>query len=206
MILEKIRVGIMGVNCYLVGDKDEIFIIDPGSDASKIYAHIQQSGYTVKYIILTHCHFDHILAVEELKEKTGAQVVFCASEKKNFADASVNFTDRYARKPVSLCAELLVADGDILSSGNFQFRIIETPGHTSGGMCLYNESEKTLFSGDTLFCGSVGRCDLPTGNHKTLIESIQEKLMVLPDDVHVYPGHEQETTIGLERVNNPFIA
>lgn len=206
MILEKIRVGIMGVNCYLVGDKDEIFIIDPGSDASKIYAHIQQSGYTVKYIILTHCHFDHILAVEELKEKTGAQVVFCASEKENFADASVNFTDRYARKPVSLCAELLVADGDILSSGNFQFRIIETPGHTSGGMCLYNESEKTLFSGDTLFCGSVGRCDLPTGNHKTLIESIQEKLMVLPDDVHVYPGHEQETTIGLERVNNPFIA
>lgn len=206
MILEKIRVGIMGVNCYLVGDKDEIFIIDPGSDASKIYAHIQQSGYTVKYIILTHCHFDHILAVEELKEKTGAQVVFCASEKENFADASVNFTDRYARKPVSLCAELLVTDGDILSSGNFQFRIIETPGHTSGGMCLYNESEKTLFSGDTLFCGSVGRCDLPTGNHKTLIESIQEKLMVLPDDVHVYPGHEQETTIGLERVNNPFIA
>lgn len=205
MILEKLRVGIMGVNCYLVGDQDELFVIDPGSDAPKIYTHIQQCGYTVKYIVLTHCHFDHIMGVEELKQKTGAEIVFCTSERGNFADTSINFTDRYSRKPISLCADLLVSDGDVLLSGEFRFRVIETPGHTSGGMCLYNETEKTLFSGDTLFCGSVGRCDLPTGNQEVLIESIRTKLMVLPDDVHVYPGHEQETTIGLERANNPYI-
>lgn len=205
MILEKITVGIMGVNCYITGDKDEVFIIDPGGNADKIYSVLNTHGFHAKYIVLTHCHFDHILAADELKKRTGAQITVCAKEAANLADSNVNMTGRFTRTPLSLCGDVCVSESNTLTSGKFVFRVIETPGHTSGGMCLYCAEEKILFSGDTLFCGSIGRSDFPTGNQAVLVHSIQEKLLTLPKDVHVYPGHETDTTIGFEKLNNPYL-
>lgn len=205
MIFEKIHVGIMGVNCYITGDKDEVFVIDPGGSADEICAVLKKHGLNAKYIILTHCHFDHILAANEVKKQTGAQIVVCSKEAENLADSNVNMTSRFTRSPTSLSADRLVSENDTLISGAFVFRVIETPGHTSGGMCLYCENEKLLFSGDTLFRGSVGRSDFPTGDQNTLLHSIQTKLLTLPDNVRVYPGHEDDTTIGFEKANNPYL-
>lgn len=205
MILKKINVGVMGVNCYITGDKDEVFVIDPGGSADEICVVLKKHGLKAKYIILTHCHFDHILAANEVKKQTGAQIVVCSKEAENLADSNVNMTSRFTRTPISLSADRLVSENDTLISGTFVYRVIETPGHTSGGMCLYCENEKLLFSGDTLFCGSVGRSDFPTGDQNTLLHSIQTKLLTLPDDVRVYPGHEDDTTIGFEKANNPYL-
>lgn len=205
MILIKQPVGIMGVNCYILGDKSEAIIIDPGSDAEKIVKILDDNEITAKYIILTHCHFDHILAVEKLMEKLDVKLIACKSEKENLLNSSVNYTDKYSRKPVSLSADIYVKDGDVVKSGELEFEVIETPGHTSGGMCLYCKGESLLISGDTLFYSSVGRCDLATGNEETLVNSIKEKLFILPDDTVVLPGHGENTSIGFERVNNPFI-
>lgn len=205
MIFKKINVGVMGVNCYITGDKDEVFVIDPGGSADEICAVLKKHGLKAKYIILTHCHFDHILAANEVKKQTGAQIVVCSKEAENLADSNVNMTSRFTRSPTSLSADRLVSENDTLISGTFVYRVIETPGHTSGGMCLYCENEKLLFSGDTLFCGSVGRSDFPTGDQNTLLHSIQTKLLTLPDDVRVYPGHEDDTTIGFEKANNPYL-
>lgn len=205
MILKKINVGVMGVNCYITGDKDEVFAIDPGGSADEICVVLKKHGLKAKYIILTHCHFDHILAANEVKKQTGAQIVVCSKEAENLADSNVNMTSRFTRTPISLSADRLVSENDTLISGTFVYRVIETPGHTSGGMCLYCENEKLLFSGDTLFCGSVGRSDFPTGDQNTLLHSIQTKLLTLPDDVRVYPGHEDDTTIGFEKANNPYL-
>lgn len=205
MIFEKIHAGIMGVNCYITGDKDEVFVIDPGGSADEICSDLKKHGLKAKYIILTHCHFDHILAANEVKKQTGAQIVVCSKEAENLADSSVNMTNRFTRTPISLSADRLVSENDTLISGAFVFRVIETPGHTSGGMCLYCENERLLFSGDTLFCGSVGRSDFPTGDQNTLLHSIQTKLLTLPDNVRVYPGHEDDTTIGFEKANNPYL-
>ena len=206
MIFKKIHVGIMGVNCYILGDKNEVFIIDPGGDADEICSVLNENGCTAKYIVLTHCHFDHILAANEVKKQTGAKIVICINEAENLADSSVNMTDRFTRTPISIKADILVSENDTLTSGEFVFRVIETPGHTSGGICLYCPEKKILFSGDTLFRSSIGRSDFPTGNQDTLIKSIQTKLLTLPEDVRVYPGHEDDTTIALEKTNNPYLA
>jgi len=205
MLIIKEPVGIMGVNCYIVGDKNEAIIIDPGSDAKKILNILNENEITAKYIVLTHCHFDHILAVESLMQKLDVKLIACQSEKENLLDPSVNYTDKYSRTPVKLAADMYVKDSDVLKSGEYEFKVIETPGHTSGGMCLYCKGENLLISGDTLFYASVGRCDLATGNEQTLIKSIKEKLFVLPDDTLVLPGHGEDTSIGFEKANNPFI-
>ena len=205
MIIIKEPVGIMGVNCYIVGDKTEAIIVDPGSDAEKILKILKENEITAKYIALTHCHFDHILAVEKLMQELDVKLIASQGEKENLLDPSINFTDKYSRKPLKLTADMYVKDSDSIKSGEYEFKVIETPGHTSGSMCLYCKGENLLISGDTLFYSSVGRCDLATGNQQTIIKSIKEKLFVLPDDTLVLPGHGQDTTIGFEKVNNPFI-
>lgn len=205
MLNIKKSVGLMGVNCYILGSSNEAIVIDPGSDAEGIIKTLNENKITAKYIVLTHCHFDHIMAVEKLMEETGVKLIACQSEKENLLRSDINYTNRYSRKPVELTADLYVKDGDVIKSGNFEFHVIETPGHTSGCMCLYCESEKLLVSGDTLFFASVGRCDLATGNEAELVKSIKTKLFVLPDDVCVLPGHGENTTIGYEKANNPYI-
>lgn len=205
MIHIKKTVGVMSVNCYITGDREEALIVDPGSNAKSIIKTLQENNITAKYIVLTHCHFDHILAVEELIDSLGVKLIACQSEKENLLDPSINYTDRYSRKPISLSADIYVKEGDVIRSGDFEFKVIETPGHTSGSMCIYCESEKLLISGDTLFLESVGRCDLASGNEKLLINSIKEKLFCLPDDTVVCPGHGDDTTIIHEIKNNPYI-
>ena len=205
MIFEKLNVGHMGVNCYIVGDCDEVFVIDPGGHPERICNHIKQNNYCVKYIILTHCHFDHILAAEKVKIATGAKLIVGQNEAENLADNTVNMTARFVKTPFALTPDLYVTEGDILYSGKYAFTVIETPGHTSGSICLYCPKENILFSGDTLFRSSVGRSDFPTGNQKDLINSIQEKLFTLPEDTIVYPGHDSETSIEFEKNHNPYI-
>ena len=205
MINIKKTVGIMGVNCYILGDKNEAIIIDPGSDAENIINTLKENNICAKYIVLTHCHFDHILAVEKLIQKLDVKLITCQSEKENLLDSSINYTNRYSRKPVSLLADLYVKNGDVIKSGEFDFKVLETPGHTSGSMCLYCEKESILISGDTLFFESVGRCDLSTGNGDILVKSIKDQLYSLPDDTLVLPGHGENTTIGHEKKNNPYI-
>ncbi len=205
MINIKKTIGLMSVNCYILGDKNEAIIVDPGSNADDVVNTLSTNEIVAKYIILTHCHFDHIMAVEKIIEKTGVKLIACQSEKENLLRSDINYTSRYSRKPVELSADIYVKDGDVIKSGEFEFTVIETPGHTSGGMCLYCEKEKILVSGDTLFYASVGRCDLATGNETELMKSIKTKLFVLPDDVSVLPGHGENTTIGYEKVNNPYI-
>lgn len=205
MLNIKKSVGLMGVNCYILGDADEALILDTGSDAEGITKTLKENNINAKYIILTHCHFDHIMAVEELVKKLGVKLIACQNEKENLMRSDINYTDRYSRKPIELVADIYVKDGDVIKSGEYEFKVIETPGHTSGSMCLYCEKEKLLVSGDTLFFASVGRCDLATGNEAELIKSIKTKLFVLPDDVAVLPGHGENTTIGYEKNNNPYI-
>lgn len=205
MLLEKIEVGVMGVNCYVVGDKNEAIVIDPGASFEKISSYLDKKNIKVKYILLTHCHFDHILAANELKKYTNALIVMSEKENENIKNPSISMTDRFARNFEGLYADTVVSDGDVLKSGEYKFKIIETPGHTSGGICLYCEREKLLFSGDTLFYQSIGRCDFPTGNFDTLISSIKTKLLTLPGDTHVFPGHEAETTIENEINYNPYL-
>ena len=205
MLNIKKSVGLMGVNCYILGDPDEALILDPGSDADGITKTLIENNIKAKYIVLTHCHFDHIMAVEELVKKLGVKLVACRNEKENLMRSDINYTDRYSRKLIELVADIYVKDGEVIRSGECEFKVIETPGHTSGSICLYCEKEKLLVSGDTLFFASVGRCDLATGNEAELTKSIKTKLFVLPDDVIVLPGHGENTTIGYEKNNNPYI-
>lgn len=205
MIIIKENVGIMRVNCYIIGDKSEAIIVDPGSDAKRIIKILKENEITAKYILLTHCHFDHILAVEELIQELGVKLIACHLEKDNLLNPSINYTDKYSRKPLSLSADKYLKDGDILKSGEYDFAVIETPGHTSGSMCLYCRAKNLLISGDTLFYTNVGKCDLATGNGEALIKSIKEKLFILPDNTVVLPGHGKSTSIAFEKTNNPFI-
>ena len=205
MILEKLSVGHMGVNCYIAGAPDEILIIDPGGHAEKIYTHLLEKKYCAKYIVLTHCHFDHILAAEKIRDLTGAKIIAGKNEAENLLDGAVNMTSRFLKEPVALKADIYVTEKDEIISREYHFSVLETPGHTSGGICLYCREEKTLFSGDTLFHCSVGRSDFATGDYSVLIDSIKTKLLTLPEDVFVYPGHDEKTTIGFEKKNNPYI-
>lgn len=193
LFIEKQVVGIYAENCYIVADLEsqECVVIDPGADFKRIISRVNEKNFKVKYILLTHGHFDHIGAVTELKHATCAQV-------------RVNYGDVELYQNAFIPDEELL-DGDKLFLGSIEIQVIATPGHTQGGVCFYLPSEKILFAGDTLFYRSVGRTDLPGGNHKQLIHNIITKLMVLPDDVVVYPGHSAKTTIGDERRHNLFI-
>lgn len=193
LFIEKQVVGIYAENCYIVAnlENNECVVIDPGADFKRIMSRIEDKGFKVKYILLTHGHFDHIGAVTELKHATSADIYV------NFGDV-----DLYQN---AFIPDRELLDGDKLYLGEIEIQVITTPGHTQGGVCFYLPAEKVLFAGDTLFYRSVGRTDLPGGNHKQLIQNIITKLMVLPDDVVVYPGHSAKTTIGDERRHNLFI-
>lgn len=193
LYVEKIVVGAYAENTYIAADMDvkECIVVDPGAEFPKIWKKIEDRGLSVKYILLTHAHFDHIGAVSELAAKTGAKVY-------------VNFEDEYLYKD-SIKPDGNLEDGLDFVLGDFTFRTILTPGHTLGGASFYVREAGVIFTGDTLFYRSVGRTDLAGGSHHTLIKSIIEKLMNLPDDTVVYPGHSAKTTIGDERRHNLFL-
>ena len=204
MILKHLVVGPLASNCYLVGSESskEGMIIDPGAEAEVILRNVKDLGLEIKSIVLTHGHIDHIGALKEVKETTGAEVAIHTDEAKSLQRQSSS-TLLGLSYPTPLPADRLLQDGDSMDIGDVHFGVLHTPGHSPGSICLLGEG--VVFSGDTLFNFGIGRTDLPGGSHSQLMNSIHTKLMILPDDTAVYPGHGPETTIGTERQGNPFL-
>lgn len=201
MDIKTLSLGELETNCYVVTSGNAAIIIDPAENAELI---LKAAGKAdIKYIILTHAHFDHMGAAAELKEKTGAELICSLNESPALNDGRFNLSEAFMPylKPVN--ADILVREGDEIRFGDSKLRVLETPGHTFGSICLYGEG--VLFSGDTLFRRSVGRIDFPTGSAGALINSIKEKLFTLPEETVVYTGHGPSTTICEEKTENPYV-
>lgn len=218
MIFEYFPVGPIGANCYIVGcdETKEAAVVDPGAEDSKILRALSRLGVSAAYIINTHGHLDHIGANGEVKAATGARLLIHRLDAGMLTSAEANLSAFAGQRVTSPAADAFLEDGQVLRVGRVELRVIYTPGHTSGGVCLLATelddagrsralSARRLLTGDTLFAGSVGRTDFPGGSFESLIRSIKEKLMPLGDDVEVYPGHGPSTTIGEEREGNPFL-
>lgn len=205
MFLEKLAAGIYGVNCYILADDStgKAAIIDPGGDADKVLSVLEDNELQLEYILLTHGHGDHIGGVKELMDRTNAPLYIHREDLYILQDKDKNYSSRMGDNPVELDTNNFLADGDILSLGQLKIRIIHTPGHTPGGVCILVNN--LLFSGDTLFANSIGRSDLDGGNHDQLIQSIKDKLMDLDEEITVLPGHGPASRIGIEKLTNPFL-
>ena len=205
MIIEKVVVGPFATNCYIVGDEStkEGIIIDPGDEAKKILKRVNELGLDIKLILLTHGHIDHAGALKEVKEALNVDVAVHVDDAnfERYQSAGLVLGLFYPKPPAP---DRLLKDGDTLDIAGMHFDVLHTPGHTAGGICLLRDG--VVFSGDTLFNRSIGRSDLPGGNHSQLLESIHNKLLVLDDDTVVHPGHGDETTIAAERNGNPFLS
>ena len=199
--------GMMKENCYILSDRElapgGCVLIDPGDDAGKISSFLREQELRPMAILLTHGHFDHITAVPELLETyKDVKVYACKDEIGMLGDAGINLSEHFLR-PVELTDIEPLSDGEDIELLGHGFKVIETPGHTAGSCCYYEEKEKLLYSGDTLFRSSYGRTDLPTGSEEERGKSLNKKLFTLPEDVKVYPGHDAPTSIGFERKHNP---
>ncbi len=204
MKIAAIVVGQLDTNCYVISDEEtrEAIIIDPGDDPDTINAYIETNKLIPRRIILTHAHYDHVCAVRELKERYGATIAMHDREIPVY-DGTKKLCISWGYEEADFPQpDLFVTDGDAISIGEISLLVIHTPGHTPGGICL--KGEGVLFSGDTLFRGSVGRTDLPGGNMDQLQESLR-KLSLLPAATRICCGHEEETTMGLEMRTNPFM-
>lgn len=203
--VERLILGDMRTNCYLAvnEEKKEALIIDPADNAEGITLKLKSLRAVPVAVLLTHGHFDHIGAAEELRKSFGIPVAAMEAEEEVLTDASKNLTG-YFGTPYGIKADRYIRDKEQLSYAGFSIRVLHTPGHTSGGACYYIPEEKVLFSGDTLFCESIGRTDFPTGSAAVLRQSVRGLLEELPEDVAVYPGHEMPTDIGHEKQYNPF--
>ena len=206
MKIVNIPTGMLQANTYLVCDETSRlgFIVDLGGYSKELKNIIEKNDIQIQYIVLTHGHGDHIGGVQEhLKDFPDAKVVCSRAEEKMLLDPELNEAHHFGPEKVSFNPDILVDDGDTLTVGNMTMKFIMTPGHTEGGMCILVDD--VLFSGDTLFCRSIGRTDLAGGDFKTLMESIKNKLFLLPDETQVLPGHMGTTTIGFEMEHNPFV-
>lgn len=204
MQVKRLEVGALGENCYIIYDETkEAAIIDPGDEAGRIIDWVEEKGLNVKYIINTHAHADHIGANTDVKAKTGGILLISAADAPWLENPKYNLSAFMGDAVISCPADKLLDDGEEISFGNIKLQVLATPGHTPGGICLYGEG--VLFSGDTLFNGSVGRCDFPFGSMEQLMESISTRLMPLPPATKVYPGHGPMTTIGDELAMNPYM-
>jgi glyoxylase-like metal-dependent hydrolase (beta-lactamase superfamily II) len=205
MIIKKLAVGPIMANCFVVGCNAtrEAAVIDPGDEANRILLALAEAKLTVKQIINTHGHFDHVGANKRMKAATGAPILIHALDAPMLSMLSRSAAAWGMSAEDSPRPDRFVEEGDILDVGSIRFQVIHTPGHTPGGISLL--ADGCLFVGDTLFAGSVGRTDFPGGDFETLKSSIQKKLFVLDDDVQVFTGHGPETTIGEEKRHNPFV-
>jgi glyoxylase-like metal-dependent hydrolase (beta-lactamase superfamily II) len=207
MIRETFPVGLLGCNCSILGDESshEAIVVDPGYDIPRILALLAKHKLTVKQIFITHAHIDHIASAQSLKQITGAPILY------NNADlplvAMMDVQAAWLNLPVStvLPPDHSPADGEAVTVAGVRGKVLYTPGHTEGSLCLYVPSENLLLAGDTLFAGGVGRTDLPGGSSSKLLASIHERLLPLPDATLVIPGHGPTTTIAAERISNPFL-
>ncbi len=199
-----IVLGVLENNCYFIhreGEHDAIFI-DPNSRGDKLFIQLREKGLTVKAILLTHGHFDHIMGANEMREISGAKIYALKEEEELLLDPHLNSSFKVG-KSYTVKPDVLVRDGEVLTFGDIKLKVIATPGHTAGGCCFYSEEDGVLFSGDTLFFESVGRTDFETSNAGDMRRSLA-KLFELPDETKVYPGHGDFTTIGHEKEYNPF--
>ena len=204
MILKILKINTWigdATNCYIITDEKsrEVMVIDPAGDVDKIEENIKAIKGKLKYIYLTHCHGDHILGVRELKQRCGGKILIHRFDAEGLNDKRINLSLYIDIPEIELEADSRVDDNDIIHLGELQFKVIHTPGHTKGGSSLYCEKEKCLFSGDTLFRGTWGRTDIPTSSMQDIMDSITNKLLKLPDDTIVYPGHGKATMIKEEK-------
>lgn len=200
--------GAVSTNCYLVYHEDtkEAILFDPADGADQILKVCSDEGLKLQAVLLTHGHFDHIFAVNELVKQLKIPLYGGRKEKELLEDSNLNLSASWMKMPYTVKADYLVEDGQILTLSGFSLRVIETPGHTAGSLCYYFKEEDVLISGDTLFLESLGRTDVPTSNPQAIIHSITDKLFLLPDDTIVYPGHGEPTSIGYEKEHNPAAA
>lgn len=205
MKIHRLIVGDLQTNCYLWADETtgNAIVVDAPDCADKIIEAAQKHDLKITDIILTHGHFDHMLGLYDLKQKTGAKLSVFEKTTEFIKDRELNLSHYVKTAYTPADADILLHDGDVIDFYGNKISVIHTPGHTADSICLLNDN--TLISGDTLFRQSIGRTDHPTGNTAEEISSINERLMVLPDDTKVYPGHGFSTTIGKERQGNPYL-
>ena len=205
MILKELKIDTWigdPTNCYVIFDEDskEIMVIDPAGDIDKIEDLIKNvfKG-KLKYIYLTHCHGDHIAGVNELKRRCGGKILIHRIDSEGLNNVDINLSEYIGLPDIELEADSIVDDNDLIHLGDLGFRVIHTPGHTAGSTSLYCEKEKCLFSGDTIFAGTWGRTDLPTSSREAIMNSIVNKILNLPDDTFIYPGHGKATMLKDEK-------
>ncbi|MBI4794437.1 MAG: MBL fold metallo-hydrolase [Deltaproteobacteria bacterium] len=206
MIQKALMVGLLEVNCYILGDEEtkEAVVIDPGGDEDEILEALKYHGLQLKTIIDTHGHFDHVDANQPLKDATGAAIAIHEADAAMLAKPSAEamfFTGNRLRLSQ---ADILLKEGDVLSFGKYRLKVLHTPGHTPGGISLVMEGSPLVYVGDLLFQGSIGRTDFPGGSFEDLINAVKTKIFPLGDNYTVYPGHGPVTTVGQERKYNPF--
>jgi len=205
-MIEGRAMGALAANCYLFScsETKKAMVVDPGADGKTIYRWILEKGLKVEYILLTHGHMDHIGAVDELKELLGDVLVgIHTNDAGMLTDGRKNLSSYFGPGLAFKQADLLLSDGQELMVGKERIKVIATPGHSPGSVCFL--CSEGLISGDTLFAGSIGRTDFPGGSMNQLLDGVKKKLLILPDDTRVFPGHGEETSIGEEKQYNPFL-
>lgn len=205
LVIKRLVVGSLSANCYIVGNADTLegMVIDPGGNPEAILKAISDAKFNIQIIVLTHGHSDHIAALFDIQDRTGADVAI-HTEDADFLEGRGAYSSMFGisyKTPET--PDRLLHEGDIIEIGSTRFSVVHTPGHTPGSICLL--SEDRVFTGDTLFYRGIGTTLMPGSSRRQLINSIQTRLMVLPDEYKIYPGHGRETTIGAERMNNPYI-
>jgi hydroxyacylglutathione hydrolase len=207
MIHEIFPVGPLQCNCSVIGDETtrEAMVIDPGDEIEDILALIRKHSLTVKQIVVTHAHIDHVGGAMKLRAATSAPILLNQNDYDLLKMLDVQAAWIGVEDPGKVEIDHSVGQGETVRAGALTADVIHTPGHTEGSICLYFAAEKKLIAGDTLFAGSIGRTDLPGGSMQKIIRSLHEKVLALPDETVVVPGHGQLTTIGEERESNPFL-